>query len=220
MPYQVFGERAGALAVMIAWSRSAMTRSGCGSSAILASTSRSPSALPAPRPRRASAFSSRVRAFIAARSSSVSPWNFSLLAVALLADFRVSFIAGFLSAIGKYLLASNESQPLLATIDAGAASIKTSPATVASDRDRPEYQQQRGRPDQRAGDEVAGGVAEQRLGAFAAGEAAHGLDHVGDRLVLGDCLKAAGHRRDRDVCAGDEGEWHQDEGHALGRSRV
>jgi hypothetical protein len=47
-------------------------------------------------PRRASAFSSWVRCFIAARSSSVNPWNFSLLAVALLADFRVLFIAGFL----------------------------------------------------------------------------------------------------------------------------
>jgi len=39
----------------------------------------------------------------------VSPWNFSLLAVALLADFRVSFIAGFLSAMAKHLRAPNES---------------------------------------------------------------------------------------------------------------
>src|SRR5215207_9840984 len=30
IPYQVFGERAGALAVMIAWSRSPMARSGSG----------------------------------------------------------------------------------------------------------------------------------------------------------------------------------------------
>jgi hypothetical protein len=75
-----------------------MTRSASGISAILASTSRSPSALSlaAREPRRASAFSSRVRSFIAPRSSSVSPWNFSSLAIALLADFWVSFIAGFL----------------------------------------------------------------------------------------------------------------------------
>ncbi len=45
IPYQVFGERAGALALMIAWSRLAMVRSGSGISAIFASTSLSPSAL-------------------------------------------------------------------------------------------------------------------------------------------------------------------------------
>jgi hypothetical protein len=45
IPYQVFGERSGALALMIAWSRLAMARSGPGISAIFASTSRSPSAL-------------------------------------------------------------------------------------------------------------------------------------------------------------------------------
>ena len=47
IPYQVLGERAGALALMMAWSRSAMARSGSGISAIFASTSLSPSALPA-----------------------------------------------------------------------------------------------------------------------------------------------------------------------------
>src|SRR2546426_9392423 len=73
IPYQVLGERAGALALMIAWSRSAMARSGSGISAIFASTSLSPSA-PGPRgPRRADAFSSWARSFIAARSSSVNP---------------------------------------------------------------------------------------------------------------------------------------------------
>src|SRR2546425_10055783 len=45
IPYQVFGERAGALALMIAWSRSALARSGSGIAAIFASTSLSPSAL-------------------------------------------------------------------------------------------------------------------------------------------------------------------------------
>src|SRR5690348_16323397 len=46
MPYQVFGLSVGALALTMAWIRSAMTRSGFGISAILASTSLSPSTLP------------------------------------------------------------------------------------------------------------------------------------------------------------------------------
>ena len=66
MPYQVLGERAGAVALTIAWSRLAIARSGSGISAIFPRTSLSPSALPA-------AFSSRARSFIAARSSSVNP---------------------------------------------------------------------------------------------------------------------------------------------------
>src|SRR5262249_45801097 len=37
IPYQVVGERAGALALIIAWSRSAMARSGSGIAAIFAS---------------------------------------------------------------------------------------------------------------------------------------------------------------------------------------
>src|SRR5205814_4047018 len=73
IPYQVFGERASALVFMIAWSRLAMARSGSGISAILASTSLSPSAWSARWPWRASAFSSWARSFIAARSSSVNP---------------------------------------------------------------------------------------------------------------------------------------------------
>src|SRR6185436_12981958 len=85
---------AGALALMMAWSRLAIARSGCGSSAIFASTSPSPSALPARGPRRAAAFSSWARSVIAARSSSVNP-------------------VGFLLAIAKRLRAPNESQPLL-----------------------------------------------------------------------------------------------------------
>src|SRR6202163_3392997 len=43
IPYQVLGERAGALALMMAWIRSAMARSGSGMAAIFASTSLSPS---------------------------------------------------------------------------------------------------------------------------------------------------------------------------------
>src|SRR5262245_59078689 len=64
MPYQVFGERSGALALMIAWSRLAIARSGYCISAIFASTALSPSAL--------SAFSSLMRSFIAPRASSES----------------------------------------------------------------------------------------------------------------------------------------------------
>src|SRR5215218_10454053 len=91
IPYQVFGQRAGALAVTIAWSRLAMARSDPFIAAIAASTSRSPSArfLLA----RSSAFSSWARAFIAARSSPVNP----------LADFFVSFLAGFLAGIDHLL---------------------------------------------------------------------------------------------------------------------
>jgi len=71
IPYQVFGERTGALALMIAWSRLAMARSGCGISAIFASTSLSPSAFSARGAARL-----RLQPFIAARSSSVNPLDF------------------------------------------------------------------------------------------------------------------------------------------------
>src|SRR5438132_6314071 len=98
IPYQVFGERAGALALTIAWSLSAIARSGSGISAILASTSLSPSALP----RRAAAFISSARSFIAARSSGVNPSDVLLVVVVLLADFCGPFFAGFLSAIVSF----------------------------------------------------------------------------------------------------------------------
>src|ERR1041384_8216852 len=74
IPYQVFGQRAGALALTIAWSRLAMARSFPFIAAIAASTSRSPSALFFSA--RASAFRSWARAFIAARSSAVNPLDF------------------------------------------------------------------------------------------------------------------------------------------------
>src|SRR5574341_2204700 len=70
IPYQVFGERPGALALMIAWSRLAMARSGSDISAIFASTALSPSTWSPRGPLRACAFSSWARSFIAARSSS------------------------------------------------------------------------------------------------------------------------------------------------------
>ena len=95
IPYQVFGERAGALALMIVCNRSAMARSGCRSAAIFASTALSPSALPAPAPRCAS-FNSWTRSLIAARSSSVNPMRSFSVAVVLLADFCVPFFAGFI----------------------------------------------------------------------------------------------------------------------------
>src|SRR5438552_8713713 len=52
IPYQVLGERAGALALMMAWSRPAMARSGFGISAIFASTWLTPTAFFARGPRR------------------------------------------------------------------------------------------------------------------------------------------------------------------------
>src|SRR5260370_4569665 len=97
IPYQSLGERAGALALMTVWSRSPMARSDSGISAIFASTALSPSPLSARAARRADAFSSWWRSFIAARSSSVHPSDVLAIAV-LLADFCGSFIAGFLSA--------------------------------------------------------------------------------------------------------------------------
>src|SRR3984893_1691916 len=101
IPYQSLGERAGALALMIAWSRSPIARSGSGSSAILASTALSKSASSA---RRAAAFTSWTRSFIAPRSSSVNPLDVLPIAVVLLADFCVAFVPGFLSAIVADLL--------------------------------------------------------------------------------------------------------------------
>src|SRR3989441_9124183 len=83
IPYQVLGERAGALALRIAWSRLAMARSGSRISAIFASTALSPSALSARGPR-ASDVHSWTRSFIAARSSSVNPFNFAAAVVLVL----------------------------------------------------------------------------------------------------------------------------------------
>src|SRR5213592_929373 len=97
IPYQVFGQRVGAVASMIAWSRLAMARSGSLMASIAASRSRSPSALFLLA--RSSAFNSRARAFIAARSSSVNPLD----APVLLADPCAFFVAVLLSAIVKHL---------------------------------------------------------------------------------------------------------------------
>src|SRR5579872_3425464 len=56
IPYQSRGVRAGALALMIAWSRSPRARSGPGIAAIFATTALSPSALSARGPGRADPF--------------------------------------------------------------------------------------------------------------------------------------------------------------------
>jgi hypothetical protein len=81
-----------------------------GISAIFASTSLSPSVLPARESRRAAVFTSWARSLIAARSSSVNPLDAS--PVMLLTDCCVPVFAGFLSAIAKHVRAPNESQPL------------------------------------------------------------------------------------------------------------
>src|SRR6266700_7768705 len=93
IPYQSFGERTGALALMTAWSRSPMARSVPGIVAIAASTALSPSALSPRGPGRAAAF-------------------FGACLVVLLADCCAPFFAGFLSATAKHLRAPNEPQPL------------------------------------------------------------------------------------------------------------
>src|ERR1700680_3451125 len=85
IPYQVLGDSAGALALMIVWSRSAVARSGSGISAIFARTSLSPSAVPE-RVRLRSWTSS----LIAACSSSVN--TLDALAVLLRTDFCVLLI--------------------------------------------------------------------------------------------------------------------------------
>src|SRR6266540_2532121 len=143
IPYQVLGERAGALALMMAWSRSAIARSRAGISAIFASTSLSPSTLPARGLRRAAAFSSWARSLIAARSSSVNPLD--ALPVVLLADCCVPVFAGFLSAIAKLLRATNESQPLHLTSGEDNGRTVASPrATTRAFRCRRRRLRQRG----------------------------------------------------------------------------
>src|SRR5919202_4676656 len=82
---------------MMAWSRSARSRSGAGIAAIFASTA--PSSLSPPARDRVAALSSWARSRIAARSSSVNPLEALPLAVVLAADFRVAFLAGFFSAM-------------------------------------------------------------------------------------------------------------------------
>jgi len=92
---------------MIAWSRLAMARSRPCISAIFASTALSPAALSA---RAAARFRLQLFGALLHRSSFLvcESLDFLLIAVVRLADFCVLFFAGFLSAIAKYLRASNE----------------------------------------------------------------------------------------------------------------
>src|SRR5262249_38491633 len=89
IPYQVLGQRDGAFALMIAWRRFAMVRSGSFNAPIAARAILSPSALSLSA--RASALSSWARAFIASRSTSVNPLSFLFIEPALPAEFRVFF---------------------------------------------------------------------------------------------------------------------------------
>ena len=99
IPYQSLDESPGALALMMAWSRSAMVRSDAGIAAILASTALSSSAFRAVGSGRVLAFRSWMYSRIAARSSSVNPLLTLPAGVVLLTDFCVFFFAGFFSAI-------------------------------------------------------------------------------------------------------------------------
>src|SRR5437868_3867885 len=108
IPYQSLGERNGAVALMMAWSRSAKARSGPAIAAIFASTSLSSPASPALVPGRASAFNSWARSRIAARSSVVNPLDALPVAVVLLADFGESFFADFFLAIVSADLSGSE----------------------------------------------------------------------------------------------------------------
>src|SRR5258706_2433661 len=107
IPFQVFGDRAGALAFMIAWSRLAMERPRSFIAAIAASTALSPSAFSLFA--RASAFSSWARAFIAARSSSVNPLDFLLIALVLLAAFCLPFIGLIVTSLNRDWLTLKQS---------------------------------------------------------------------------------------------------------------
>src|SRR5262249_40910155 len=93
IPYQSFGQRAGALALTIAWIRSPSARSGSGIAAIFATTALSPSALFLLA--RASAFSSRPRSFIAACSVSVNRFDVLPAASAVVGSPRRPAFADF-----------------------------------------------------------------------------------------------------------------------------
>src|SRR3981081_4411419 len=89
IPYHVFGVRAGAAAVISAWTFLAMARSGSCILAIAASSSVFPSALAA------SALSSRTRSRAAAFSSGLNPLDAVSFALVRFADFCVLLVAAF-----------------------------------------------------------------------------------------------------------------------------
>src|ERR1035437_9551038 len=93
IPYQVFGARTGAAALIRAWSLLAMARSGSCIFAIAASASASPSDLAA------SAFISRTRSRIAAFSSALKPWEALVFVLARFAGVGLALAAGFVGAM-------------------------------------------------------------------------------------------------------------------------
>src|SRR5207244_8881753 len=93
MPYHVFGVRAGAAAVISAWTFLAMARSGSCILAIAASSSVFPSALAA------SALSSRTRSRAAAFSSALNPLDAVSVALVRFARFCVVLVAVLVGAI-------------------------------------------------------------------------------------------------------------------------
>src|SRR5438105_5851054 len=93
MPYHVFGVRAGAAAVISAWTFLAMARSGSCILAIAASSSVFPSALAA------SALSSRTRSRAAAFSSALNALDAGLVALVRFARFCVVLVAVLVGAI-------------------------------------------------------------------------------------------------------------------------
>ena len=94
------------------------------------------------------------------------------------------------------------------------------PFGVAPDGDRGEHQHQAGAPQQRPRDVVARAVAEHRLRRRAERQRADGVDHRGDRLVVGEGLHPARHRRHRHVGARHERQREHQQRQALGRLRV
>src|SRR5437879_9429388 len=93
IPYQSLGERAGALALMTAWSRSPMARSGPGIAAILASTALSPSALSARGAGRGAAFFAACLVVLLA--DFCVPFAWASLSGAFFSDISVSFLVAF-----------------------------------------------------------------------------------------------------------------------------
>src|SRR5579862_2725058 len=87
IPYQVFGARSGAAAVISACTFLAMVRSGSCILAIAARSSVLPSALAA------SAFSSRTRSRAAAFSSGLKPFETAALALVRFVGFAVLLVA-------------------------------------------------------------------------------------------------------------------------------
>src|ERR1700730_660548 len=93
IPYHVFGVRAGAAAVISAWTFLAMARSGSCIRAIAASSSVLPSALAA------SALSSRTRSRAAAFSSALNPLDAAALALVRFAGFCGLLVAALVGAM-------------------------------------------------------------------------------------------------------------------------